>query len=99
MPEQFLDVHVELDPAKLAEARHPDQLAAEVSRALAEEVVAGIPGARLRHSVPVEVRVHTAYRPLDTPEGPAGDVVLVASRWVVDTPGAGVPAGPAQPIA
>jgi hypothetical protein len=75
---RYLDVLVELDPFKLAAERNPDQTVAEIVRAKAEEQCL-LTGARLRHSVPIEVYSRPGLEPLT-----GRSVVLVAARWVVD---------------
>lgn len=75
---RYLDVTLELNPFELAAQRHPDQTVAELVRAKAEEVCLTT-GARLRHSVPIEVYSRPGLDPVT-----GRSVVLVAARWVVD---------------
>jgi hypothetical protein len=80
MADLLLDIHLEVDPAALAGERRPDQAVAELSRTEAERQCTER-GARLRHSAPAEVLVSNALSPTT-----GDDVLLVASRWVVDGP-------------
>lgn len=75
--DRLLDVSCEFDALALARERDPKRTIAEVSRHVAEEQARGRGGV-LRHSEPREIIVHKAL----TPTG--SDVLLVASRWVVD---------------
>lgn len=82
MTELVLDVHLEIDPLKLAGEYDPARAVAEISR-LAAEAQCAERGATLRHPDPREIHVRQAITPL------TGDVVLlVASRWIADGPGA-----------
>jgi hypothetical protein len=74
----ILDVHLEFDPAVLAKEYNPTQVIAEASRRAAEEQCRER-GARLRHPDPREVVTKRALVPTT-----GGDVLLVATRWVVD---------------
>lgn len=74
----YLDVHLELDPLALAQEHNPTQTIAEASRHEAERLCAER-GMRLRHPDPREVVTKRALVPHT-----GQDVMLVASRWVVD---------------
>lgn len=74
----LLDVSCEFDASALARERDPKRTIAEVSRHVAEEQ-ARERGGTLRYSDPREVIVHKALKATT-----GGDVLLVASRWVVD---------------
>jgi hypothetical protein len=82
MSEFVFDVHLEIDPLKLAGEYDPTRAVAELSRHVAEERCAER-GATLRHPDPREVHVRQAIKPI------TGDVVLlVATRWIADGPAA-----------
>lgn len=78
MPEALMDVHLEFDPANLAKQHDPTRAVAEASRHAADEQ-AREAGGTIRHSDPREVVIKSAF----DPQG--NDVLLVATRWVVDT--------------
>lgn len=80
MAELVLDVHLELDPLRLAGEKDPTRTIAELSRREAEERCAAA-GARLRHPDPREVVAHQAISATT-----GRDVMLVATRWVADGP-------------
>lgn len=74
----YLDVHLELDPLALKQTADPTRTIAEASRTEAERLCAE-QGMRLRHPDPREVVTKRALVPHT-----GQDVVLVATRWVVD---------------
>jgi hypothetical protein len=78
--EVVLDIHLEVDPLRLASERDPARAVAELSRQAAETQCAER-RAQLRHPDPREV---VTRRALDATTG--RDVLLVATRWVADTP-------------
>lgn len=80
--ERILEVHLEIDPVRLAREKDPTRTIAQLSRQAAEDKCAA-DGARLRHPDPQEVDVKTAMHPLT-----GDDVLLVATRWVADSPAA-----------
>jgi hypothetical protein len=78
--ELVFDIHLEVDPVRLAGEHDPTQVVAELSRHAAEEQCLER-GATLRHPDPREVHVHKAIKPLT-----GQTVLLVATRWVADGP-------------
>lgn len=81
MAEAVMDVYLEFDPLHLAGQRDPTQTIAEASHhAATEQARAG--NGTLRHPDPREVDAKKAIDPTT-----GRDVLLVATRWVVDTRG------------
>ena len=81
MAEALLDVHLEFDPGYLADQYDPTRTIAEASHHAATEKARDA-GGTLRHPDPREVVAETAIDPTT-----GRDVLLVATRWVVDTRG------------
>lgn len=74
---RYMDVHLELNPHQLKRQGNPLHVIAEASKHTAE-TQARQAGCYLRHTEPGEVHVRTATTPTGT------DVLLVATRWVID---------------
>lgn len=78
MADHLLDVHLEFDPLSLAREPNPTQAVAEASHHAATKQ-AEANGMTLRHPDPREVVSSRALAPTT-----GQDVLLVATRWVVD---------------
>lgn len=78
MAERLIDIQLELDPLRLAAEPDPVRTIAELARHEAEATVSTM--GRLRHPEPVEITSKQAINALT-----GRDVMLVATRWVVDT--------------
>lgn len=81
MPERLLDVHLAFDPRALARTKNPTRTIAEAHRAEAERQASENRGS-LRHPDPIEITKREGRDPLT-----GDDVLLVGTRWVVDTLG------------
>lgn len=79
MADQILDIHLDFDPLRLAQEPNPERLVYEASQKAAADEAAQR-GCRLRHSDPRETVIQDGKDPLTGRE-----VLLVGTRWVVDT--------------
>jgi len=78
----YVDVNVELDVLELAKVADPSRYALELSRETADRLCIES-GARLRTDRPPEVVIGRGVDPFT-----GRDVVMAASRWVVEGPDA-----------